>query len=173
MKMARPLISTPMNAWWESDLADLFSSPKNFMGRRWDRYYYISLKIIDASAGSEHSLDSVGPRKASSRRCCGPRCSDANTRWEWPNKRIYLTTPQLTIQDYKIVNTAFDELLSGSLLSVTTATSHLSPVDRLMQLESEERATIKGIPTAKQLREVHETARSRMQAEDDEINKVS
>jgi hypothetical protein len=41
-----------------------------------------------------------------------------------------------------------------------------------MQLEVEERATIKGIPSAKQLREVQEKARLRLKEEDEKIEQV-
>lgn len=42
-----------------------------------------------------------------------------------------------------------------------------------MQFEAEERAPIKGIPAAKQLREVQERAKMRLNEEDEEIRKVS
>lgn len=68
---------------------------------------------------------------------------------------------------------AFESLVNESLLCVSNTTSHLSPADRLMQHESNERRMVKGIPAAKQIREFQEKARIRLKEEDDEIMKVS
>jgi len=77
------------------------------------------------------------------------------------------------LPDFKLYRSAFDVLLNESLICITTATSHLSAVDRLMQLESEERALVKGVPATKQLREIQEKARMRLREEDEKIRKVS
>lgn len=84
----------------------------------------------------------------------------------------YLTTVLTTFPESQSYAAALESLLSRSLLTVTTAVSQLSPIDRLMQLEVEERATIKGIPSAKQLREVQEKARLRLKEEDEKIEQV-
>jgi hypothetical protein len=69
-------------------------------------------------------------------------------------------------------HTAFEALLQDSFLCVSTAVTHLSSSDRLMQFEAEERAAMKGVPAAKQLREIQEKARIRLNEEDAEISRV-
>jgi DNA-directed RNA polymerase III subunit RPC3 len=63
-------------------------------------------------------------------------------------------------------------LVSGSYLRASTPLSHVSPKDRLIQYEIEEKKKIVGFPTAKQLREAKEVAEARLKREDDEAEKV-
>ena len=58
------------------------------------------------------------------------------------------------------------------MLCISAVRSHFSTVDRLLQIEAEERSAIKGIPAAKQLREIQEKAKLRLEQEDVEIRQV-
>jgi hypothetical protein len=69
----------------------------------------------------------------------------------------------------KLYTLAFHRLVSGMYLLPSNRTSHLSPMDRLFKFEEEERSQVKGIPTAKQLKEVQEIARSKFNAEQNEL----
>ncbi|KAJ2931355.1 hypothetical protein H1R20_g5712, partial [Candolleomyces eurysporus] len=81
----------------------------------------------------------------------------------------------LQISDSKtlsVYNQALRKLVSGSYLRASTPLSHVSPKDRLIQYEIEEKKKIAGFPTAKQLREAKEVAEARLKREDDEAEKV-
>ncbi|EAU88388.2 hypothetical protein CC1G_05154 [Coprinopsis cinerea okayama7 len=67
---------------------------------------------------------------------------------------------------------ALYKLVSGSYLKASTPRSHVSPRDRLIQYEIEEKKKIVGFPTAKQLREAKEVAEGRLKREDDESEKI-
>lgn len=67
---------------------------------------------------------------------------------------------------------ALHKLVSGSYLRASVPRSHVSPKDRLIKYEIEEKKKIAGFPTAKQLREAKEIAEGRIKHEDDEAEKV-
>lgn len=50
--------------------------------------------------------------------------------------------------------------------------SHISPRDKRIRYEEEEKAKISGFPTAKQLREAKETAEARLKREEEEAEAV-
>jgi DNA-directed RNA polymerase III subunit RPC3 len=57
-------------------------------------------------------------------------------------------------------------------LKPSTILSHLSPRDKALQYEAEEKRKITGFPTAKELREVKEIAQARLKREEEEAEKV-
>ena len=50
--------------------------------------------------------------------------------------------------------------------------SHISPRDKRISYEAEEKAKISGFPTAKELRQAREAAAGRLKREEDEAEKV-
>ncbi|KAH6871118.1 hypothetical protein BKA70DRAFT_1379517 [Coprinopsis sp. MPI-PUGE-AT-0042] len=81
----------------------------------------------------------------------------------------------LMIHDSKAMaqhNQALYKLVSGSYLRASTARSHISPRDRLIQYEIEEKKKIVGFPTSKQLKEAKEVAEARLKRENDESEKI-
>ncbi|KAF6765012.1 RNA polymerase III subunit RPC82 helix-turn-helix domain-containing protein [Ephemerocybe angulata] len=81
---------------------------------------------------------------------------------------LRITDPK-TLLVYK---QALHKLVAGSYLRASTPKSHVSPKDRLIQYEIDEKKKIVGFPTAKQLREAKEVAEARIKQEDDETEKV-
>ncbi|KZS99017.1 hypothetical protein SISNIDRAFT_480604 [Sistotremastrum niveocremeum HHB9708] len=75
----------------------------------------------------------------------------------------------LSVYDSKLMQTyksMFQTLFTAGYVRASTALSHLSPRDKLIAYEEEARALLKGLPTAKQLREVRETAVARVNADE-------
>lgn len=64
------------------------------------------------------------------------------------------------------------KLVSASYLKPSTVLSHLSPRDKAIQYEAEEKRKITGFPTAKELREAKEVAQARLKREEEEAEKV-
>lgn len=64
------------------------------------------------------------------------------------------------------------KLVSGSYLKPSTILSHLSPRDKCIQYEAEEKRKIVGFPTAKELREAKEVAQARLKREEEEAEKI-
>lgn len=60
----------------------------------------------------------------------------------------------------------------ASYLKPSTILSHLSPRDKAIQYETEEKRKITGFPTAKELREAKEVAQARLKREEEEAEKV-
>ncbi|KAK7043743.1 RNA polymerase III subunit C82 [Paramarasmius palmivorus] len=67
---------------------------------------------------------------------------------------------------------ALHKLVSQHYLKPATILAHISPRDKRIQYEAEERAKISGLPTAKQLREARETAYARLKREEEDAEKV-
>lgn len=67
---------------------------------------------------------------------------------------------------------AIHKLVSGTYLKPSTILSHVSPRDKRIRYEAEEKAKISGFPTAKQLREAKEIALARLKREEEEAEKV-
>lgn len=63
-------------------------------------------------------------------------------------------------------------LVSTSYLVPSTVLFHVSPRDKLLQYEKEEKSQIKNFPTAKELREAKERAEARLRREQDEALKA-
>lgn len=72
----------------------------------------------------------------------------------------------------KIYSQALYKLVTESYLKPSTILSHISPRDKRIQYEGEEKAKISGFPTAKQLREAKEVATARLKREEEEAEKV-
>jgi DNA-directed RNA polymerase III subunit RPC3 len=64
------------------------------------------------------------------------------------------------------------KLVSASYLKPSTILSHLSPRDKAIQYEAEEKRKITGFPTAKELRQAQEVAQARLKREEEEAEKV-
>ncbi|RDB21019.1 DNA-directed RNA polymerase III subunit RPC3 [Hypsizygus marmoreus] len=67
---------------------------------------------------------------------------------------------------------AIHKLVSTSYLKASTILSHVSPRDKRIQYESEEKSKIVGFPTAKELREAKEVAEARLRREEAEAEQV-
>ncbi|KAI0818906.1 hypothetical protein BC629DRAFT_1465091 [Irpex lacteus] len=67
---------------------------------------------------------------------------------------------------------ALHTLVSTSHLKPATVLSHVSPRDRRIRYEAEEKAKIVGFPTAKQLKEAREVASARIRREEEEAERV-
>jgi DNA-directed RNA polymerase III subunit RPC3 len=57
-------------------------------------------------------------------------------------------------------------------LKPSTILSHLSPRDKAIQYEAEEKRKIVGFPTAKEMRQAKEVAQARLKREEEEAEKV-
>jgi DNA-directed RNA polymerase III subunit RPC3 len=64
------------------------------------------------------------------------------------------------------------KLVSASYLKPSTILSHLSPRDKAIQYEAEEKRKIAGFPTAKELRQAKEVAKARLKREEEEAEKI-
>ncbi|KAH0584090.1 DNA-directed RNA polymerase III subunit RPC3 [Termitomyces sp. J132] len=64
------------------------------------------------------------------------------------------------------------KLVSTSYLKPATILSHLSPRDKRIQYEAEEKAKIVGFPTAREIREAKEVAEARLKREEEEAEQV-
>ena len=60
----------------------------------------------------------------------------------------------------------------SSYLKPSTLLSHISPRDKRLKYEAEEKVKISGFPTAKELRQSKETAEARLKREEEEAEKV-
>lgn len=67
---------------------------------------------------------------------------------------------------------ALHKLVESSHIKPSTILSHVSPRDKRIRYETEEKAKINGFPTAKQLREAKEVALSRIRREEEEAEKI-
>ena len=81
----------------------------------------------------------------------------------------------LTPQLYKgstVLSQALYKLVASSYLKPSTVPSHISPRDKRIKYEAEEKAKILGFPTAKELRHAKEVADARLKREKNEAEKV-
>ncbi|KAJ8078439.1 RNA polymerase III subunit C82 [Marasmius tenuissimus] len=67
---------------------------------------------------------------------------------------------------------ALHTLVSNHYLKPSTILSHVSPRDKRIQYEADERAKLTGLPTSKQLREAKEAAYARLKREEEDAEKV-
>ncbi|KAF9452851.1 hypothetical protein P691DRAFT_659952 [Macrolepiota fuliginosa MF-IS2] len=81
----------------------------------------------------------------------------------------------LGIYDQKTITVyrgAIHKLVTGAYLKPSTILSHVSPKDKQIKYEAEEKAKISGFPTAKELREAKQVAEARLRREEEEAEKV-
>ncbi|CAA7267952.1 unnamed protein product [Cyclocybe aegerita] len=81
----------------------------------------------------------------------------------------------LSVEDSKAlsqIDQVLHKLVSESYLKPSTILSHLSPRDKCIQYEQEEKRKITGFPTAKELREAKETAQARLKCEEEEAEQI-
>ncbi|PIL23836.1 hypothetical protein GSI_13587 [Ganoderma sinense ZZ0214-1] len=71
-----------------------------------------------------------------------------------------------------IVIQTLHKLIEAEYLKPSTVISHLSPRDKRIRYEAEEKRKISGFPTTKELREAKEVAESRLKREEDEAEQV-
>lgn len=64
------------------------------------------------------------------------------------------------------------KLVEEAYLKPATVMSHLSPRDKRIRYEAEEKRKISGFPTAKELREAKEVAEARLKREEEEAEQV-
>lgn len=62
---------------------------------------------------------------------------------------------------------ALHKLVAGAYLKPSTVLSHISPRDKQIKYEAEERSKLSGIPTTKELREAKELAATRLKREEE------
>ena len=62
---------------------------------------------------------------------------------------------------------ALHKLVAGAYLKPSTVLSHISPRDKQIKYEAEERSKLSGIPTTKELREAKELAGARLRREEE------
>ncbi|KXN90490.1 DNA-directed RNA polymerase III subunit RPC3 [Leucoagaricus sp. SymC.cos] len=67
---------------------------------------------------------------------------------------------------------AAHKLVTGTYLKPSTILSHVSPKDKQIKYEAEEKARISGFPTAKELKEVKQVAEARLKREEEEAEKA-
>ncbi|KAM5539045.1 hypothetical protein V8D89_007268 [Ganoderma adspersum] len=71
-----------------------------------------------------------------------------------------------------IVTQTLHKLVEAEYLKPSTVISHLSPRDKRIRYEAEEKRKISGFPTAKELREAKEIAEARLKREEEEAGQV-
>lgn len=64
------------------------------------------------------------------------------------------------------------KLVSENYLKPSTVLSHVSPADKQIKYEGEEKAKISGFPTAKELKQAKQVAEARMRREEEEAGKA-
>jgi hypothetical protein len=74
--------------------------------------------------------------------------------------------------DSTVYTQALHKLVTSCYLKPSTVLSHISPRDKHISYEAEEKSKISGFPTAKELREAREAAMGRLKLEEDEAEKV-
>ena len=74
--------------------------------------------------------------------------------------------------DSTVYTQALHKLVTSCYLKPSTVLSHISPRDKRISYEAEEKAKIYGFPTAKELRQAREVAEGRLKREEDEAEKV-
>ncbi|KAJ3572802.1 hypothetical protein NP233_g2846 [Leucocoprinus birnbaumii] len=67
---------------------------------------------------------------------------------------------------------AAHKLVAGAYLKPSTILSHVSPKDKQIKYEAEEKAKISGFPTAKELREAKQVADARLKREEEEAERA-
>lgn len=72
-----------------------------------------------------------------------------------------------------IMTQTLHKLVEADYLKPSTVISHLSPRDKRLRYEAEEKRKIPGFPTAKELREAKEIAGARLKREEEEAGQVS
>ena len=78
-------------------------------------------------------------------------------------------TPIIVSSQY---NQMLTKLVSASYLKPSTILSHISPRDKSIQYETEEKRKIVGFPTAKELREAKDVAQARLKREEEAAEEV-
>ncbi|KAJ7043248.1 RNA polymerase III subunit RPC82-domain-containing protein [Mycena alexandri] len=82
---------------------------------------------------------------------------------------------ELSYNDLKaaaVYSQALHALVAAAYLKPSTILSHVSPRDKRIRYEAEEKQKISGFPTAKELREAKESAAARLKREEEEAEKV-
>ena len=98
----------------------------------------------------------------------------------WPLKarKVRASRPFLppfldfSCSDSTVYAQALHKLVTSCYLKPSTVLSHISPRDKRISYEAEEKAKIPGFPTAKELRQAREAAAGRLKREEDEAEKV-
>ncbi|KAF8479230.1 RNA polymerase III subunit RPC82-domain-containing protein [Russula ochroleuca] len=75
-------------------------------------------------------------------------------------------------KDSTVYAQALHKLVTSCYLKPSTVLSHISPRDKRISYEAEEKAKIPGFPTAKELRQAREAAAGRLKREEDEAEKI-
>lgn len=71
-----------------------------------------------------------------------------------------------------VVTQTLHKLVEAEYLKPSTVISHLSPRDKRIRYEAEEKRKISGFPTAKELREAKEVAEARLKREEEDAGQV-
>ncbi|KAF9459370.1 hypothetical protein BDZ94DRAFT_1268509 [Collybia nuda] len=78
----------------------------------------------------------------------------------------------ITPKGITVYTQVIHKLVSASYLKPSTILSHVSPRDKRIQYECEEKTKISGFPTAKELREAKEVAEARLRREEEEAERM-
>ena len=84
----------------------------------------------------------------------------------------YIRTLTLFCSDSTVYAQALHKLVTTCYVKPSTVLSHISPRDKRISYEAEEKAKIHGFPTAKELRQAREAAEGRLKREEEEAEKV-
>ncbi|KDQ33723.1 hypothetical protein PLEOSDRAFT_1073903 [Pleurotus ostreatus PC15] len=77
-----------------------------------------------------------------------------------------------SVKESAVYAQTLHKLVSAAYLKPSTLLSHVSPRDKRIKYEAEEKAKITGFPTAKELRQAKEAAEARMKREEAEAEKI-
>ncbi|EJD05716.1 uncharacterized protein FOMMEDRAFT_103906 [Fomitiporia mediterranea MF3/22] len=89
-----------------------------------------------------------------------------------PDIRSHFSSPKSKGKDASIYYQALYQLVSSSYLVPSTVLFHVSPRDKFLQYEKEEKNQIKSFPTAKELKEAKERAAARLKREQEDAMKI-
>jgi len=82
--------------------------------------------------------------------------------------QLGISDPKRCAQYARVIH----KLVSAFYLKPSTILSHVSPRDKRIKYEAEEKAKISGFPTAKELREAKEVAEARLRREEEQAERV-
>ena len=71
-----------------------------------------------------------------------------------------------------LISQTLHKLVESAYLKPSTVISHLSPRDKRIRYEAEEKRKISGFPTAKELRQAKEVADARLKREEEEAEQI-
>ena len=163
--------STLMNVWCGWGLGDLPGYLRNY-SEKWFNHFFLAAMLPlfdDKHIGSKYNTSCARPRKTSP---AWNRIALSNVRTQELVFYLPLLTKAHPFVDLAQYNHTLHKLVSENYLKPSTILSHLSPCDKCIQYETEEKKKITGFPTAKEQREAKEIAQSRLKRQEEEAEQV-